>query len=74
MKNKITKEELFKKYKNDFACRVFYKGKKDYVSYSNTKHVDWKKVHRITVVFDSPKYHHDGRDGHKRDGATYLLV
>jgi len=69
----ITKEELLKKFKGSFACRVLYKGKKVFVEYADNKHVDWKKAHRITVIFDKPKLHFDGRESHKRDGATYLL-
>jgi hypothetical protein len=72
--NRISKDALIKKFPYDFACRVWYKGQKDYISYSSHKNVNWKKVHRITVIFPEAKKKYVGNgDYGTRDGATYLL-
>ena len=70
----LTKVDILKKYQGDFACIVYYRGKKESVKYTTNKHIDWNNVHRITVLFDHPKFHHNGKEAVKRAGATYLIT
>ena len=76
MKPKISKDQILKKYSLDTACRVWYKNEKDYISYKDLRHVNWKQVTRITLLFDKPKFIRgvDGGDGGTRDGKTFILI
>ena len=68
-----TKENLIKKFGNHFACRVWYKGSSDWVTYEDCKHVNWKNVLKITVIFSKIKKYSKNGECLKRDGASYLI-
>mgnify|MGYP003656483637 CR=1 FL=1 len=73
----ITKEELLKKYPIDSACRVWYNGQKEFIKYSDMKHINWKNVVKITVLLPNNTRYvvFDKKDGecHSRDGTSYLI-
>lgn len=75
MKPRISKDKILKKYSLDTRCRVWYKGSKDYITYKDLRHVNWKQVTRITLLFDKPKFirNVDNGDGGARDGISFIL-
>jgi len=69
----ITKEELIKKFADSFVCVVTYKGSKTSIEYSTAKNVAWKKVQKLTVLFNKPKQHICKGESVTRPGVAYLL-
>lgn len=68
----LSKEEIVTRFK-DKKVRVFYKGKKRYIEYGNTKHINWKNVVKITIIFDKSKVYTYNGEQVTRDGVSYLL-
>lgn len=69
----INKEELFDRYGKDFSCRVWYKNASQPISYENPKHVKFKNISKITVLFKTPKKYNQKGETLTRDGASYIF-
>jgi hypothetical protein len=71
----LTKEDIFKSFGNDFACRVWYKGKKDYIKYDSPTHINWKNVTKITIIYSTKKvcFDSDASEHVTRDGASFIV-
>jgi hypothetical protein len=74
MKSRITINELFEKFGNEFQCRVWYHDQTTDVYYESSRNVKWKNVRRVTVIFKNKKRYRNGRgESLSRDGATYII-
>ena len=70
----VTKEYLFKRFSQDFACRVWYKNQSNPKHYDSCRYVNWKNVRKRTVLFAEPKTYYYGPAGVvRRDGICFLF-